>query len=295
MGTCRQGRPGQKASLRCRPQHVQQAVGWHSVLCHGERILSHGSVGAHCALTYCSAAVVQYLHSITPELFSPGVASTLSINFVALLWQLVGKLGTGRRGHRGSVSVSGIIACIMGTWLAQRAWAQCLHTRVLTCTACAATARLCTIGPIRAAGRFFAQRVLAEDVFSRRSLGAQLAVGWHCAPAVQQLRSSIAPRVVPAKGSVSPTLSISLLVGAMLWWLVGHWTRVRHGHRPAWSQAILVTAGLVGHRGYVLTSGIITCATGSQLAKRGWAQPSYKGPYLHCSESLCAACFGLCH
>ncbi len=153
----------------------------------------------------------------------------------------------------GSVSASGIIACIMGTWLAQPAWAQCLHTRVLTCTACAATARLCTIGPIRAAGRFFAQRVLAEDVFSRRSLGAQLAVGRHCAPAVQQLRSSIAPRVVPAKGSVSPTLSISLLVGAMLWWLVGHWTRVRHGHRPAWSQAILVTAGLVGHglRSYI--------------------------------------------
>jgi len=124
LGTCRQGRPGHRASLHCRPQHVQQAVGWHSVLCHGEHILSHGSVGAHCALTYCSAAVVQYLHSMTPELFSPGVASTLSINFVALLWQLVGSLGTGRRGHRGSVSASGIIACIMGTWLAQRARSQ---------------------------------------------------------------------------------------------------------------------------------------------------------------------------
>jgi hypothetical protein len=40
VGTCRQGQPGQKASLRCRPQHVQQAFGWHSVLCHGEHLIT---------------------------------------------------------------------------------------------------------------------------------------------------------------------------------------------------------------------------------------------------------------
>ena len=38
-------------------------------------------------------------------------------------------LVTRRLGRRGGVSASSINACTMGRWLAQRAWAQSLHTR----------------------------------------------------------------------------------------------------------------------------------------------------------------------
>ena len=89
------------------------------------------------------------------------------------------------------------------------------------------------------------QCVLAQDVFSRRSAGAQPAVGWARA---------------------------GLGTG-------------RLGHRPAWSKAGLVTAGVAGHRGGVSISSFITCAAGSRVA-----QTSQKGLRLHSSESLRAAC-----
>ena len=99
----------------------------------------------------------------------------------------------------------------------------------------------------QAAGSWLAQRALAQDVFSCTSVSAQPAVGWRSAPTVQQPRSSIAPRVVPAKHSVSPTLSVSLLVRCCgSWWCIGTGCQ---GRKPAWSQSVLVTAGLVGHAG----------------------------------------------
>ena len=62
-----------------------------------------------------------------------------------------------------------------------------LDHSVLLVTAGFAAAHPCTIGPPCAAGSWLAQHVLALDVFSRSSVGAQTAVGQGSAPAVQQL------------------------------------------------------------------------------------------------------------
>ena len=155
-----------------------------------------------------------------------------------------------------------------------------------------AAERLCTVGPACAAGSWLAQRILAQDVFFRESSRAQPAVGWRSAPAVQELRSAILP-----PGLSSPGLGQShsfhqvvcwyvvVVVGGLVDWARADFVTGRLGHRPAWSQAGLVTAGVAGHRGCVSISGFIICGTCSRLA-----QTSCKHPCLHSSGSLCADC-----
>ena len=125
---------------------------------------------------------------------------------------------------------------------------------VLLVGAAFASERLCAIGPTCTASGWLAHRVLAPGVLSCRSPQAR---SWQLVDEARQQWSSYdllcCPQGCSAQGSLSPFLSVSLFVGVLLWRLVGPWVRVRMVtgrlcHRQAWSQAGLVTVGLVGHR-----------------------------------------------
>ena len=154
-------------------------------------------------------------------------------------------------GTDGAFLHQGIIACTTRGWLAQCAWAQSLHTKISSCTACFAAERLCTVGPACAAGSWLPQRILAQDVFFRESSHAQPAVGWRSAPAVQELRSAILP-----PGLASPGLGqrhsfqqvvgwcVVVVVGGLIDWARADFVTGQLGHRPAWSKADFVTGRL---------------------------------------------------
>ena len=105
--------------------------------------------------------------------------------------------------------------------------------------------------------QLLAQLVFARSVFSHGFLSALKLLGWRSAPAVQWLHS-IAPRIVQPKG-----FSNLLLTSAC--------SRCCRSWRADWAQAGLVTGwlgdGRLGHRGGVVASGTVACATGSRLAQ----------------------------
>ena len=118
-----------------------------------------------------------------------------------------------------------------------------------------------------AAGSWLAQLVFARSVFSHGFLSAQKLLGRRSAPAVQWLHS-IAPRIVQPKG-----FSNLLLTSAC--------SRCCRSQRADWAKAGLVTDwlgdGWLGHRGGVVASSTVACATGSRLAQPARVQRVSQG------------------
>ena len=118
-----------------------------------------------------------------------------------------------------------------------------------------------------AAGSWLARLVFARSVFSHGFLSAQKLLGRRSAPAVQWLHS-IAPRIVQPKGFSNLLLTSACSHCCRSW-------------RADWAQAGLVTGwlgdGRLGHRGGVVASGTVACATGSRLAQPARVQRVSQG------------------
>ena len=140
LGTCRQGRPGHRASLHCRPEHAQQAIGWHSVLLGTERASYHmGSRVRSVRLPYqskrgsCTVVTFYYPQNCSARGSLPFFPSVLS-PCCGSLWAHWVQAGLGTEGaslHRASSpapwtdgwhSVLGHRVFTQGSLLAQRAW-----------------------------------------------------------------------------------------------------------------------------------------------------------------------------
>ena len=111
LGTCRLGRSWFRhlACLYRRLQHVQQALGWHSMFWHrassrmGSRVRSRQLVSE--VRQQCSSCM-----SLPPGSFSPRVAATLE-NQLAFVVVIVG----GMIGHRRAWSQAGLVMAALAT------------------------------------------------------------------------------------------------------------------------------------------------------------------------------------